>query len=95
MLFDPQQGRITGIMDFTDVVITTPLLDFEYLYQAYGSRFLTALLGHYCDGDPRPVPARMRLLHRWYLALRLLWALDPGWEQGVGLRLGELRSVLV
>lgn len=87
ILFDPRIERITGVIDFTDTIVTSPLLDFVYLSRAYGRDFLELLLRHYGTGDDREALSRIELLHEWYLALRLLWALDheyqPGVERGV------------
>jgi aminoglycoside 2''-phosphotransferase len=83
ILFDPATLRITGIIDFSDAVITTPLLDFVYLWGAYGPDFSDLLLKHYEVGASHLVMNRIRFLRRWHVALRLLWALDHDYEQGI------------
>jgi aminoglycoside 2''-phosphotransferase len=95
VLCDPATRQITGVIDFTDVLITDPLLDLTYLYANYGPAFVARLLPHYHAGDPAPILARVRLLYAWYTALRLLWALDHDYAPGIELRgrqLAELRE---
>jgi aminoglycoside phosphotransferase (APT) family kinase protein len=98
VLFDEAVGRIAGVIDFSDVVITTPLLDFVYLYRAYGEGFLGDLLEWYVDRGStgkQEIVLAVRDLHGWYLAMRLLWALDHGYAPGVERGLRELREVMV
>ena len=94
MLFDEATNRLSGVIDFTDVVITTPLLDFVYLYHAYGTDFLTLLLDRYGVADAGATLARVRLLHQWYLAMRLLWTLEHDYRPGIAPRLRALREVI-
>jgi len=90
VLFDPETERITGVIDFSDAIITSPLLDFMYLYHAYGEEFLALLLSHYANGNPKQIIFRVRLLHQWYIALRLLWALDHDYQRGIDMGLQQL-----
>jgi aminoglycoside 2''-phosphotransferase len=95
ILFDTRTKRITGIIDFTDVTITTPLLDFAYLYDSYGKPFTGRLLAHYPHITPSDAPramAHIELLHQWHTALRLLWALDHNYAPGIEPRLRDLRA---
>jgi len=95
VLSDPATRQITGVIDFTDVLITDPLLDVMYLYANYGPAFVARLLPHYHAGDAAAILARVRLLYAWYTALRLLWALDHDYAPGIELRgrqLAELRG---
>lgn len=91
-LFDEGTNRIAGVIDFTDMVITTPLLDFVYLYHAYGPGFLTTLLERYGVADGVSTLARVRALHQWYLAMRLLWALEHDYRPGIEPRLAALAT---
>lgn len=93
VLFDPDAGRITGVIDFTDVVITDPTLDLMYLYSAYGEAFLSGLLRHYAPERSEPLAGRVRLLYRWYAVLRLLWPLEHGYPDAAERRLAELRGL--
>ncbi|HKP51958.1 MAG TPA: phosphotransferase [Chloroflexia bacterium] len=90
VLFDPGAGRISGVIDFSDAIIGSPLLDFMYPYHAFGGEFLWLLLSNYPVSNRHQVAARVRLLHGWYIALRLLWALDHGYERGIEVGLRQL-----
>jgi aminoglycoside 2''-phosphotransferase len=94
ILFDETTGSITGVIDFSDVVVTSPLLDFVYLYHAYGTNFLTKLVGHYVVADPGSTMERVRLLHQWYLAMRLLWVLEHDYQPGIEPRLQALKEAI-
>lgn len=93
VLADPATGQITGVIDYTDVLITDPLLDVMYLYANYGEAFVGRLLPHYHTGDPAPILARVRLLYAWYTTLRLLWALDHDYAPGIELRGRQLATL--
>lgn len=83
ILFDPNSRRISGVIDFSDAIITAPLLDFAYLWGVYGPDFSALLFKHY-EADPsHRITSRVRLLHQWHNALRLLWALDHDYPQGI------------
>lgn len=94
ILFDETTGSMTGIIDFSDVVVTSPLLDFVYLYHAYGAGFLGTLVKHYGVQDQRATVERTRLLHQWYLAIRLLWVLEHDYQPGIEPRLQELKGAI-
>lgn len=83
ILLDPATRRISGIIDFSDAVITTPLLDFAYLWGAYGADFSALLYAHYDVDAPHLIAYRVRLLHQWHTALRLLWSLDHNYAEGI------------
>ncbi|MEO5951951.1 MAG: aminoglycoside phosphotransferase family protein [Chloroflexia bacterium] len=83
ILFDVEARRIAGIIDFSDAIITTPLLDFAYLWGVYGPEFSALLFKHYEVDAPHLIIYRVRLLHQWHTALRLLWALDHDYPQGI------------
>ena len=95
VLFDASSQRLTGVIDFTDVLVTTPLLDFVYLYSSYGEPFLSRVLAVYL-GDATSlstVMAAILRLHAWYTAIRLLWALDNDYHEGIEARLHRLRDL--
>lgn len=95
VLFDEANNRVSGVIDFTDVVITTPLLDFVYLYHAYGREFLAMLLDHYGAADAGATLGRVRVLHQWYLAMRLLWVLEHDYQPGIAPRLEALTAARI
>jgi aminoglycoside 2''-phosphotransferase len=94
ILFDETTGTITGVIDFSDVVVTSPLLDFMYLYHAYGRGFLTMLLDAYGVENRAATLERVRMLHQWYLAMRLLWTLEHDYQPGIEPRLRSLREAI-
>jgi aminoglycoside 2''-phosphotransferase len=94
ILFDETTGTITGVIDFSDVVVTSPLLDFMYLYHAYGRDFLTMLLDAYGVENRDATLGRVRMLHQWYLAMRLLWTLEHDYRPGIEPRLRALREAI-
>lgn len=94
VLYDGQTGKLTGIIDFTDVVVTSPILDFVYLYHSYGSNFLYNLVDAYGKPGMIRILGYTRMLHLWYAALRLLWMLDHGYKDGAQARLAELNHYM-
>jgi aminoglycoside phosphotransferase (APT) family kinase protein len=92
ILHNPETSHVTGIIDFSDAMITTPLLDYVYLYRSYGSAFFSRVLGHLRPADVEGTESQVRLLHQWYLAIRLLWTLDHGYRPGIEPRLRELNE---
>ncbi len=76
ILLDTDKTLIAGVIDFTDVVITTPVLDFMYLTEAYGTDFMLSVMQFYGVSSPKDTGSLVWRLHRWHTALRLLWALD-------------------
>ena len=83
ILFDLETRRITGVIDFSDAIITSPLLDFAYLWGTYGPEFSALLFKHYEIDAPHLITYKVRLLRQWHTALRLLWALDHDYTQGI------------
>jgi aminoglycoside 2''-phosphotransferase len=71
VLFDPQQQEVTGIIDFGDVAIGDPAWDFVYLYQDYGTDFLTRALRAYPHPDQAGLLQRVRGLQ---LLETIAWA---------------------
>ena len=76
ILFDADKKLIAGVIDFTDVVITTPVLDFMYLTEAYGTDFLLSVMLSYGVPSSKDTGSLVWRWHRWHTVLRLLWALD-------------------
>lgn len=76
ILLDADKKLIAGVIDFTDVVITTPVLDFMYLTEAYGTDFMLSVMQFYGVPNSKDTGSLVWRLHRWHTVLRLLWALD-------------------
>jgi len=94
VLFDASAGRITGVIDFNGVVISDPVRDMLYLYEDYRLPFVDLFLRHYpTDGDRSRLLARLHFYHEWLTVLRLLWALDHQYPQGIERRLREMRAL--
>ncbi|HST05571.1 MAG TPA: phosphotransferase [Chloroflexia bacterium] len=90
ILLDTGKMAIAGVIDFTDIVITTPALDFMYMSEAYGTDIMLSILQSYGVPDPKDTGSLVRRLHQWHTALRLLWALDHDSRPLVERRAGEL-----
>lgn len=93
VLFDPRSRSISGIIDFSDVVITDPLLDVMYLYVSYGGVILEPLLETYASADKHQARMAVYDLYGWYTAIRLLWALEHHYAPGIELRMSQLKDL--
>ena len=93
VLWNPSTARITGVIDFSGMVLGDSVRDLLYLYEEYGPPFVDLLLDRYSLGDRPDVLARLRFLYRWHTALRLLWAPEHRYEPGIALRSEELRRL--
>lgn len=60
ILFSLQKERIVGIIDFGDIVIADPALEFSRIWR-YGEKFLDLILKHYKTSD-NEIKKRSRLL---------------------------------
>jgi hypothetical protein len=52
------------------------------------------LLKHYGVADIAATLQRVRLLHQWYLAMRLLWTLEHDYQPGIEPRLQALKEAM-
>jgi aminoglycoside 2''-phosphotransferase len=90
ILLDTGKMAIAGVIDFTDVVITTPALDFMYATEVYGTDIMLSILQSYGVPNSKDTGSLVWRLHQWHTALRLLWALDHDSRPLVERRAGEL-----
>jgi hypothetical protein len=90
ILLDADKKLLAGVIDFTDVVITTPVLDFMYLTEAYGTDFMLSVMLFYGVPNSKDTGSLVWRLHRWHTVLRLLWALDHDDQPLAERRAGEL-----
>jgi aminoglycoside phosphotransferase (APT) family kinase protein len=60
ILYDPEGGAITGIIDWGDLAIGDPAIDFTGLLDAYGEEFVERVLAHYHGEADAGFWARMR-----------------------------------
>jgi hypothetical protein len=90
-LFDPTQGRITGILDWEDAAIGDPAFDFTGLLD-FGSEFVQGVLAAY-DG---PYDGCMLERARFYDAIgpchEVLFGLECGLPQHIAAGLKELHE---
>ncbi len=86
ILFSPEERCITGVIDFTDVIISSPLLDFMYLNRTYGRPFLDLISKYYSLNHTincEQISEQVQRLTQWHAALRLLWTLDYNYTPGI------------
>ncbi|MGI8577952.1 MAG: aminoglycoside phosphotransferase family protein [Nocardioidaceae bacterium] len=78
VLVDPESGRLTGLLDFTDVIVGDPVLDFVGLVGVGDLRFVSAVIDRYGLSLDKGYADRLRWLT---CVLTLLWlgeaATDP------------------
>ncbi|HEX6290689.1 MAG TPA: phosphotransferase [Herpetosiphonaceae bacterium] len=94
MLFDPRAQRVAGVIDFGDVVLGDPAIDFVGLLE-HGAAFLAAALG--CYSRPLDAAFRRRLVF-YRIRTRLIdlrYHLEHGNSERVAVILPELRTLLV
>ncbi|HEU5099288.1 MAG TPA: phosphotransferase [Roseiflexaceae bacterium] len=60
ILYDAERGAITGIIDWGDVAIGDPAIDFAGLLDAYGEEFVERVLAHYQGQIDTGFQKRMR-----------------------------------
>lgn len=51
IFLDPRAGKISGVIDFSDMQVDVPSRDF-HRFHIYGKKFMERLLYHYCKNDP-------------------------------------------
>lgn len=73
ILVDPENGRFTGLVDFSDVALGDPSLDFANLYSWMGRDFVVELLRWY----PAPRDPEFELRMVFYArTLSMVWLAD-------------------
>lgn len=70
VLYDPQNGDLTGVIDFGDLAIGDPARDFIYIYEDYGPMILGEVLTRYAGND---APIMLSAIQKWYLLEAILW----------------------
>jgi aminoglycoside 2''-phosphotransferase len=71
ILYNPQKGKITGIIDFADSEIGDPAFDFAFLWQ-YGEEFVDDVLSHYQRSVNVDIMKRARFPNQVYMATDML-----------------------
>ena len=78
ILYDLARGTITGVIDWGDVALGDPAIDFAGLLDAYGEEFVERVLAHYQGEVDRTFRGRMRF-YRGVMPLNtVLFGLSTG-----------------
>ncbi|GAF85175.1 unnamed protein product [marine sediment metagenome] len=62
ILVDPRSGSVNGIIDWGDVAISDPAVDFAGLYTWYGEKWLKDVLAYYSKTPDTEIISRSRYL---------------------------------
>jgi aminoglycoside 2''-phosphotransferase len=73
VLYNPQSGRLTGVIDFGDIALGEPARDFIYIYEDFGPNMLERVLHAYNQASP---PVTMYAIRKWYLLEAIAWTID-------------------
>ncbi|MCB9068065.1 MAG: aminoglycoside phosphotransferase family protein [Calditrichae bacterium] len=73
LLFDPQSGHLTGVIDFGDIAIGNTARDFIYIYEDFGESILELVLNYYAGKN---APEMMTEIRKWYLLEAISWVID-------------------
>lgn len=73
VLYDPQNGNLTGVIDFSDLAIGDPARDFIYIYEDYGPSLLREVLNRYAGNA---APQMMSAIRKWYLLEAISWTVE-------------------
>ena len=78
ILWDPQDAKVTAIIDFGDMIIADPAGDLAGLYDNYGPAFMRYLMRYIPSID---LEALLRRVYRLYELSWIDWAVDVFEEQ--------------
>jgi aminoglycoside 2''-phosphotransferase len=78
LLYEPSTLRLTGVIDFGDLVIGDPARDFIYIYEDFGPLILQEVLTHYAGQDATKM---MPAIRKWYLLEAISWTIGRHVEQ--------------
>jgi aminoglycoside 2''-phosphotransferase len=93
ILFDVQRARITGVVDWEDITVGDPALDFTGLFCDYGRGFAAQVLTAYQGPADSAILARARFYGAIGPCYEVLFGLDFGLAQHVSRALDLLRSL--
>ena len=94
VLYDPSTLRLTGVIDFGDLVIGDPARDFIYIYEDFGPLILQEILTRYAGQDATKM---MPAIRKWYVLEAISWTIGrhvEGREEDVAHGLAEIRREL-
>jgi aminoglycoside 2''-phosphotransferase len=95
ILFDAQQGCITGILDWEDATVGDPALDFTGLLGDYGRDFTLHVLAAYHGPADAEILTRARFYDAIGPCYELLFGLDFGLATHITSALASLRTAQV
>lgn len=75
MIVDPQRHCLNGVIDYGDLAIFDPAVDFTYLGR-YGERFLQAVYEHYSQPQDETFEIRRRLYNDFLHVTNLNYAVE-------------------
>jgi len=78
LLYDPETGALTGVIDFGEITIGDPARDFIYVYEDYGPMLLREVLRHYTGEHRSKMISEIR---KWYLLDVISWTVETCIEQ--------------
>ncbi|MBN2381073.1 phosphotransferase [candidate division WOR-3 bacterium] len=90
ILFDPRLREITGIIDFSDMIIGDCIEDLMYLYDDFGVEFMDIFLEYYNDRDRNSLLESLRFYHARHTIARILWAVEHSYQPGIERRIKDL-----
>ena len=70
VLVDPETGRLTGILDWTDAILGDPARDFVFIVAWRGWAYVEDVIRHYPHGVDEGFRDRLRFMSKW---LTVLW----------------------
>lgn len=73
VLYDPETGALTGIIDFGDIAIGDPARDFIYIYEDFGPHLLREVVDHYAGENAAQFTREIRA---WYLLEATAWTVE-------------------
>ena len=66
ILYDPLQQKLTGIIDFGDMMVGDPAIDIMYLFHFWGEGFLRSFLHYYPHNNTEILLSRIRFFRIAY-----------------------------
>ena len=94
VLYNPQTGHLTGMIDFGDLAIGDPARDFIYIYEDFGPGILEEVVARYVWND---ASLTLSAIRKWYLLEAITWTVEmflTGHRPEVEHGLAEIRREL-
>ena len=97
ILFDTNQNKICGVIDFGDVAISDPDHDFLYLLEdeeEYGIEFTLNVLKHYQHNNIDLVLKKFRLKEKYWTFEKILYGKEYGIDEWVEEGIDEIKKMI-